>query len=150
VELFNSTLQNMLSMYIHNNQKDWDTYLPYVLFTYHCSLHESTQDTPFFLTYGQEPNFPIDITLGHEGTTEAMSVEEYHGELVGRLVQAQQAAHLTQQQAQDHNHHYYDHRQTDTPTQQPHNWLLPVGCWCPRPTRTTAASWQGLGAVHTG
>lgn len=97
VKWFNSTLQNMLSMYIHDNQKDWDTYLPYVLFTYHyCSLHESTHNTPFFLTYGREPNFPIDVTLGHEGTTEAMSVGEYHGELVGRLVQAQWAAHLTQ------------------------------------------------------
>ncbi len=35
-----------------------------VCFAYHSSVHSSTQDTPFFLLYGRDPNVPIHNLLG--------------------------------------------------------------------------------------
>ncbi|ELR23829.1 integrase core domain containing protein [Acanthamoeba castellanii str. Neff] len=49
---FNSTLQNMLSMYVTEHQCDWDTYIPYVLAAYWCSVNKATLKTPFYLMYG--------------------------------------------------------------------------------------------------
>ncbi|CAG2194960.1 unnamed protein product [Mytilus edulis] len=48
VERFNGTLTAMLSMYVSGHQRDWDTFIPFVLFAYRTSLHESIQETPFF------------------------------------------------------------------------------------------------------
>jgi len=52
VERFNSMLQTMISMYMASHQQDCDAYLPYVLLAYHCSMHNSMQESPFFLVYG--------------------------------------------------------------------------------------------------
>ena len=45
-ERFNRTLMNMLAMYTEAHQKDWDTYLPYVLHAYRTSVHTSTGEIP--------------------------------------------------------------------------------------------------------
>jgi hypothetical protein len=64
VEKLNGTLETMLSMYVAEDQKDWDEYLPYILFAYRSTPHESTKETPFFLTYGRDPRLPINVSLG--------------------------------------------------------------------------------------
>ena len=63
VERFNSTLLASLTTKVSEHQKDWDTYIPYVLFSYRASIHASTGESPFMLTYGREPKFPSDIKL---------------------------------------------------------------------------------------
>ena len=62
-ERFNHTLAQMLSMYVADNQKDWDVYLPYVLFAYRTTVHETMQEQPFKLLYGREARLPIDVML---------------------------------------------------------------------------------------
>lgn len=42
---------DMLSRYTSNDQKDWDLYLPYVLYAYRMLKHSATGETPFFMTY---------------------------------------------------------------------------------------------------
>ncbi len=63
VERFNKTLPTILSMYVQKNQRDWDEYLPYALFSYRTSIHESARDSPFFLLYGRDARLPIDAVL---------------------------------------------------------------------------------------
>lgn len=41
------------------NGRDWDVQLPYVLFAYHTSPHESTGESPFFLMYGRDLVLPM-------------------------------------------------------------------------------------------
>ena len=41
-ERFNATLCQILSMYIKNNQTDWDDYLKTALFAYNTSKQETT------------------------------------------------------------------------------------------------------------
>lgn len=48
-------------MYSNTNQLDWDEFVPFALFAYRVSVQESTNETPFFLLYGREPNLPTSI-----------------------------------------------------------------------------------------
>ena len=47
-------------MYVNEQHKDWDEFLPLVLFAYRTSLHDSVKDTPFFLLYGRDAKLPLD------------------------------------------------------------------------------------------
>ena len=53
VECFNGTLKAMLRKFVNRSQKDWDEYLPYLLFAYREVPQESTGFSPFELLYGR-------------------------------------------------------------------------------------------------
>ena len=61
VERFNSTLCQSLSMYVSKNQKDWDDFIPLVLFAHRTSVLEVIGDSPFYVLYGCEPRLPVDV-----------------------------------------------------------------------------------------
>jgi hypothetical protein len=50
------TLAMMISMYITDEQTNWDEQLPFICFAYNTAIQESTGFSPFFLLYGREPN----------------------------------------------------------------------------------------------
>ena len=52
VERFNSVISQSLSMYVSANQKDWDEFLPSVLFAYRTSPQATTADSPFISYMG--------------------------------------------------------------------------------------------------
>ena len=62
-ERFNQTLANSLFHYVQESQKDWDQWVPYVVFAYNTTPHTSTGETPFFLMYGRDPEVPMDDIL---------------------------------------------------------------------------------------
>ena len=63
-ERYHATLIQSLSMYVDSHQKDWDVFLPAVLFSYRaCPATRSTGHSPFMLLYGREPTLPLDIHL---------------------------------------------------------------------------------------
>lgn len=66
VERFNRTLESMLAKVVQANQRDWDIHLPKVLFAYRTAIHESTQFTPYHLTFGRSPMLPVDVMLGRQ------------------------------------------------------------------------------------
>ena len=49
IERINRTLRNMLARMTNKNQRNWSDLLPYVMFAYRTSVHESTVYTPYFL-----------------------------------------------------------------------------------------------------
>ena len=61
VERFNSTLCQSLSMYVAKNQKDWDDFIPLILFAHRTSISEAIGDSPFYCLYGREPRLPVDV-----------------------------------------------------------------------------------------
>jgi hypothetical protein len=67
VERFNGTLVNMLKMYVHESQADWDLYLPRVLFAYRTAYHEALGDSPFFSLYGRDPVLTLDLAFMNTG-----------------------------------------------------------------------------------
>ena len=64
VERFNRTLENMLSLYVADNQKDWDQYLPLMMMAYRATPQGSTQCSPNLLMLGREVDLPIDLMFG--------------------------------------------------------------------------------------
>ncbi len=85
-ERFNRTIAEILSLYVSSNQKDWDIILPLLLFAYRTSTHSSTNETPFYLLHGRNPNGPnelIDsISINNDPIT---SIIEYKKELETKL-----------------------------------------------------------------
>jgi len=65
-ERFNHTLATMLSMYVNENQQDWDEYLPFVLFAYRTSVDQLLTESPYYLLFGRAPVTPLDVMIGTE------------------------------------------------------------------------------------
>ena len=63
VERFNRTLIAMLSKWVDKKGQDWDQQLPYVLWAYRVSPHNSTGESPFFLLHGYDPRLPTELAL---------------------------------------------------------------------------------------
>ena len=61
VERYNQTLKNMLRKYVSANGKDWDRWLPYLLFAYREVPQASTGFSPFELLYGRPVRGPLDL-----------------------------------------------------------------------------------------
>ncbi|KAA8490790.1 Transposon Ty3-I Gag-Pol polyprotein [Porphyridium purpureum] len=53
VERFNQTVCQMLSAYVCANGKDWDRWLPVMVYAYNTARHASTKMSPFELLYGE-------------------------------------------------------------------------------------------------
>jgi hypothetical protein len=60
-ERFNTTLCQILSMYIKNNQTDRVEYLKTALFAYNTSKQVTTLMSPFEILIGREPRPPSDL-----------------------------------------------------------------------------------------
>lgn len=60
-ERANRVLEELLRHYVSTDQKDWDRLLPVAEFAVNNAWHESVQNTPFFLNYGQHPLTPVTV-----------------------------------------------------------------------------------------
>ena len=65
VERFNRTLLQLLRAYVQQ-QSDWESQLPLLLYAYRTARHTSTHLSPFVLLMGREPVLPITPSLGGE------------------------------------------------------------------------------------
>lgn len=61
VERYNQTLKSMLRKFVAANGKDWDRWLPYLLFAYREVPQASTGFSPFELLYGRQVRGPLDV-----------------------------------------------------------------------------------------
>ena len=56
-------MNDMLSQYVSKDEKDWDRWLPSVLFAYRTAIHSSTGKSPFELLYGRIARLPIELKV---------------------------------------------------------------------------------------
>ncbi|XP_035986825.1 uncharacterized protein LOC105922039 [Fundulus heteroclitus] len=61
VERFNQTLKRMLQKFVDDTGKDWDRWLPFLLFAYREVPQASTGFSPFELLYGWDVQGPLDL-----------------------------------------------------------------------------------------
>uniref|UniRef100_A0A8R1HRD1 Integrase catalytic domain-containing protein n=1 Tax=Caenorhabditis japonica TaxID=281687 RepID=A0A8R1HRD1_CAEJA len=52
-----------MSKYVNKDHTDWDTILPFTTFSYNNTVHSTTGETPFFMVFGRDPTFTIDIII---------------------------------------------------------------------------------------
>ena len=109
VERFNSTLCQSLSMYVAKNQKDWDDFIPLILFARRTSVSEAIGDSPFYVLYGREPRLPIDVKyLRLDSDNMSSSVLEHRKRVVEKVEMAQNLARENLQRSQQKMKDYYD------------------------------------------
>ena len=110
-ERFHKTLNCMIGKVLDDNQKDWDTVLPYVMVAYRSTRHETTGYSPNFLTLGREVRAPIDIVLGSpEEDGDTLSYDDFVEDLRQRMLKAYALVRQHSGTAAERSKHYYDLR----------------------------------------
>ena len=94
-------------MFVSDNQKDWDEFLPAILFAYRTSPQATTGDSPSYILYAREPRLPIDVKLLPPNVDRlSTSIAEHRARIVSQLEEAQRLAkkntERTQQQMKGH------------------------------------------------
>ena len=85
VERFHRTMNSMLGRMVDENQRNWDTLLPYIMAAYRSSRHEATQYTPNYSMLGREVHAPVDIVYGCPETLAPSNYDDYADKLEERL-----------------------------------------------------------------
>jgi hypothetical protein len=57
-EVANKTISKYLASFCDDSTLDWELYLAPLMFSYNTSFHRSIKATPFYLTFGMEPQLP--------------------------------------------------------------------------------------------
>lgn len=65
VERIFRTFHAMMRTYIKETQSDWDLFVQSCAFCYNTSMHSSIEESPFFMMFGRDPTFNIDLVLKH-------------------------------------------------------------------------------------
>ena len=112
VERFNGTLKSMLRKFVGRSGKDWDEYLPYLLFAYREVPQESTGVSPFEMLYGRRVRGPLDVI--REGWTGEGSDGGIYTpqvlEMRDRLEQMREVVNERALKAQERQKEYYNRK----------------------------------------
>lgn len=105
-ERLNKTIEDMLSMYVDIEHKNWDDILPYITFAYNTARQETTRMTPFRLVHGREVRTMLDAMLPHEPDEIGTDADEF----TQRAEEARQLARVRIHQQQDYDARRYNLR----------------------------------------
>ncbi len=113
VERFNQTLKNMLRKFVADTGRDWDKWLPFVLFAYREVPQASTGFSPFELLYGWQVQGPLDLLRksweeGSAAKTEERGIVQYVLEMRDRLEQYREQARENLHRKQQAQKQWYD------------------------------------------
>ncbi|XP_075697048.1 uncharacterized protein LOC142662718 [Rhinoderma darwinii] len=111
-ERFNGTLKNMLRAFA-DTERDWEQYLPHLLFAYREVPQESTGFSPFELLYGRKVRGPLTLLKEYwegEITDTGVPVIPYVLEFRDRLTRLTTLAKEHLQQAQYRQKTWYDRK----------------------------------------
>ena len=96
-------------MYVAKNQKDWDDFIPLILFAHRTSISEAIGDSPFFCFYGREPRLPVDVKFLPPAADDlSTSVLNHRKRIVEKVELAQNLARENIQRSQQKMKEYYD------------------------------------------
>jgi len=107
VERYNKTLINQLSRLAYNEPDEWEKFLPFALFAYRATPHDTTKETPFFLVHGRQPNFQIDNIVARQMTL-PLDYDSYRFFLSSTLQETQKIVLENVKKAQEKQKRYYD------------------------------------------
>lgn len=135
-------LHNILSRLTSSHQEDWDLHLPYALYAYRTSVHETTRETPFFLVYGRDPMNPSDLQIrqwvkGHKKT------HAYTKEIVDRLMEAKKRVRAATLKQKQKNATAYNQGRVDSTFKFGDIVWLDVPKMKPTENRKLSPKWKG-------
>ena len=143
VERFNQTLKNMLRKFVSDTGKDWDKWLPFLLFAYREVPQASTGFSPFELLYGWSVQGPLDLLKKSWETPASgpgnMGVVQYVLQMRDQLEQYREEAQENLKKAQHNQKRWYDEHARRREYQPNQKVLLLL----PTATSKLLAKWQG-------
>nr|XP_043871756.1 uncharacterized protein LOC122760682 [Solea senegalensis] len=143
VERFNQTLKRMLQKFVDDTGKDWDRWLPFLLFAYREVPQASTGFSPFELLYGWDVQGPLDLLRKHweapSSNLHDRGVVQYVLEIRERLARYQEEAEVNLSEAQKHQKTWYDQQARHREFQPGQKVLLLL----PSSNNKLLAKWQG-------
>lgn len=107
VERYHKTLATYLRIYTDKEKDSWDEWLPYALFVYNTTKHNSTKYTPHFLVYGFDVEIPSNLKVN---PNPIYNYENYASILRNRLKTAHELAKQNILASKEHNKKYYDRK----------------------------------------
>ena len=87
-------------------KKDWDLWLPYAIFSFNTSVHESTGVTPHELVFGRKVNLPSEFAEEKV----PMTFEKLVDDILNRLVDSESMVHPRLESAKKRCKVYYDRK----------------------------------------
>ena len=90
-ERVHRTLNSMLAKCISDTQTNWSYYLRYLTFVYNATEHSSTSFSPYFLMFGRDPFWRLDL-CAHTLEQDHANVSDYAKQTVERIDYAHQLA----------------------------------------------------------
>ena len=67
----------MISIYVKENQRDWDRYIPIIVHAYRTTVNVATGFSPFAAMYGREAKQPAEQWIEDFRTTSQVTISEY-------------------------------------------------------------------------
>ena len=97
---FNGTLLNMLGTLTPEQKKDWKSHVPALVHAYNGTRSAATGFSPYFLLFGREPRFPVDVEFGLErgGQKGSPGESNYISQLRRLKFAHKKARHMAQRQ----------------------------------------------------
>ena len=115
VERMNRTLKAMLRKHTAKFGRQWDQFLPGVLWAYRNTAHESTLEKPSFLLFGVDLRSPTEAALLPTRDLEGADLSDYREELVLSLSSAREHAVSSLKEAQKRYKKQYDKKARTVP-----------------------------------
>lgn len=100
-ERFNASIQKLIRTYINTDQTDWDERLPWCIFNYNTTIHESTKHSPFSIMYGYKPRSPLQVCQESE---DPPNIQEVRSAIRTACLQNIEKAHQVQKLYYDRRH----------------------------------------------
>uniref|UniRef100_A0A0W0F4H4 RNA-directed DNA polymerase n=1 Tax=Moniliophthora roreri TaxID=221103 RepID=A0A0W0F4H4_MONRR len=94
-ERVNQELEEYLWLFVLHHQDDWDEFLPLAEFSYNNHIHSSTQQTPFMLDTGCNPQMGFEP---NQPPSEAESVNQFKQKMQAGLEEAKAALDKAKQE----------------------------------------------------
>ncbi len=111
-EWFNQTFKQMLRKFISESGKDWDQWLPYLLFAYREVPQASAGFSPFELLYGCNVRGPLTLLRGlwegNPGSGDSVNVISYVLQMRERLEAMTKLAQTDMAETQIYHKSWYD------------------------------------------
>jgi hypothetical protein len=141
VERFNQTLKAMLRKAATDEGKDWDKWVPYLLFAYREVPQASTGFSPFELLYGRPVRGPLDILkeTWESSSKSSESIVSYVLDMQGKLAKMSEMARENLAQARTKQKQWYDQNARERRFEPGEQVLVLL----PTSTSKLLAQWQG-------
>lgn len=105
LERSHSTFKEYLRNYINPERDDWDSWIPFGIFTYNTTPHTATKYTPYELLYGFKPEIPTSLQRSPEVY---YNYDNYTYDLKNKLQNGYKIARENLLKAKEISKNYYD------------------------------------------